>query len=316
MYLAASRPFSLLRRFHVALVFLCLFLLLAALGCDTVAPKPYTRQVVVESYQMAGQPMRKVRLMRTTSTSKAFDASKQSLQGAAVQIELLNPDGTTAARYPFQESASKQGVYLPIKRPTVKPRRTYRLRVTPPGSDKTITARTVVPDTFSLAAENPDTVQYNRTEHLSFRVTPSSYPDRPTIYQFYTWALDASAEQLTPAGKQLVKGTEALWTGGVNYSPQNITHTNWPLVNESQYHHRSDGTIDVTYSWKGILFYGAVKIHTHAIDDNLYDLIRSEKAQQASASPGQILNVIDHVDGGTGIFGSMARATYTVYVER
>jgi hypothetical protein len=54
------------------------------------------------------------------------------------------------------------------------------------------------------------------------------------------------------------------------------------------------------------------------VDDNIFDFVRSHTVQQGGStlSPGEIPNVLDRVEGGTGIFGSSAQITYETFVKR
>ena len=54
-----------------------------------------------------------------------------------------------------------------------------------------------------------------------------------------------------------------------------------------------------------------------AVDDNLFDFIRSQSVQQGGSTlaPGEIPNVLDHIEGGTGIFGSLARVSHETFVR-
>lgn len=49
----------------------------------------------------------------------------------------------------------------------------------------------------------------------------------------------------------------------------------------------------------------------------MYDFVRSESVQLGGStlSPGEIQNVITHVEGGLGIFGSLASDTIQTYIK-
>ena len=82
-----------------------------------------------------------------------------------------------------------------------------------------------------------------------------------------------------------------------------------PPINEGNYEIQSDNTIDVKLPWLAVAFYGPTRTYISAIDQNLYDFIRSQDVQQGGSTlaPGEIPNVINRVDGATGLFGSYAR---------
>jgi hypothetical protein len=80
----------------------------------------------------------------------------------------------------------------------------------------------------------------------------------------------------------------------------------------------ADGTLTLQLPWLAVAFYGRNRTTANAIDDNLYDFVRTQSAQQRGGgfTPGSIPNVIEHVEGGTGVFGSIARQSYDVTVLR
>jgi len=89
-----------------------------------------------------------------------------------------------------------------------------------------------------------------------------------------------------------------------------------PIINEANYDDNDDGTITIDLPWIAVAFYGENEAAVSVLDAALYDYIRTESAQQGGLSPGEIPNVIDNVDGGTGIVGSYARVTSQVRIRR
>ncbi|HBQ58078.1 MAG TPA: hypothetical protein DD671_00195, partial [Balneolaceae bacterium] len=90
------------------------------------------------------------------------------------------------------------------------------------------------------------------------------------------------------------------------------------IINEANFQDNQDGTITLSYPWIGIAFYGVNNIVANAIDDNVYDFVRSQQVQLGGSmlSPGEIQNVIYHVEGGLGVFGSLATDTVTTFVSQ
>jgi hypothetical protein len=87
------------------------------------------------------------------------------------------------------------------------------------------------------------------------------------------------------------------------------------LLNQGSFTENADGTITVDLPWLGVAFFGPNRVALNVVDDNYYDFLRSQSAQQGAFAPGEIPNVIEHVKGGTGIFGSYARDTVRVNIE-
>lgn len=67
-----------------------------------------------------------------------------------------------------------------------------------------------------------------------------------------------------------------------------------------------------------ISFYGPNRIIANAIDDNLYDFVRSQSIQQGGStfSPGEIPNPLERIVGAHGVFGSYARISHEFFVLR
>lgn len=283
---------------------------LALAACDSADPGTFEEDVVVESYQVAGEPLAPVRLSRTAPVNEAYSFSEFAISGAEVAVARLDESGAVAERYPYQEIADSAGVYAAFAEERVQPLSTYRLEVRVPDGPS-VTATTVVPDTFSVVAANAKWVVYQSPEQLALRLTPSPYPGRAqSFYIFTTRAMDARVERLTPLARELYdRGDASINDLRVNASP---------IINQASYDENADGTLTVRLPWLAITFYGPNETTISAIDDNLYDFVRSQDAQQGGGgfSPGSIPNVIEHVDGGTGVFGSLAAAEYTVFVQR
>jgi hypothetical protein len=147
-------------------------------------------------------------------------------------------------------------------------------------------------------------------------VTPSSFPGRESIYQLNTIAQNWRNQELTPAGQELVTGTGSLG-GGKPYEAGNLSQNEWPLVREGQYPRLPDGTILIEHPWSNFSFFGPNRIDIFVIDNNLLDLIESDDAQQqGGGTPGEIPNVVDHVENGTGVFGGLAKVTRSVVVTK
>jgi hypothetical protein len=284
-------------------------------GCDLVGTTTDPAQeVVVESYQVAGEPLAPVRLSRSAPLDSTYDFEAYAITGADVSVALLDEEGETVEeRYPYRAVPDSNGLYAPqgVAVPSVQPLRTYRLRVRLPESDETVTATTTVPGAFEVVDASRDTAAYQQ-EQIALTVTPSRYPGRDqSYYIFTTEALDVRREQLTPLIRRLIDDGQ----GDVRLEDLRITSS--PIINEESYERNEDGTITIQLPWIAVAFFGPNRTRANAIDNNLYDYIRSQNAQGGGGgTPGTIPNVIDRVEGGTGVFGSMAQQAYRIYVAR
>lgn len=313
-----------------------LAVILAALGgsgCEFMGPTDRKGpRFAVEAYLIAGTPLPRVRVMEIApieadSGGGKFEARAAGITGAKVQVARLSSSGSNeragaavAERFPYEPHPSIPGVHVPVDSARVVPTASYRLRVEVAGSEQPIIARTTVPDTFRVQANAPDTITYRKDEYLPLPVSTSRYPGRAPIYQLNTTVPDPTLEKLTPVGDTLVSSLESLagYAGAVDegYTVGSLAGNEWPLTRAASYPRPDPTTIRIAYPWRAVLFYGPNHIAVYALGDNLYDYIRSISAQKQNAGPGGFTGVIDHVDGGTGVFGGLAQAEQRVVIQR
>ncbi len=286
------------------------FLILGLAGCDTTATSPES-EIVVEAYLRAQTSLPDVRVSRTVDVDDQYDPAADAVRGAAVAVERLGEDSTVVEVVPY-EGESPPGRYVPSEASVVEPEATYRLRVqTRDGT--VVTATTTVPDSIELVEVENEETTYQSAAQPAFTIEPPrSLTGRQNVYTFTTTSLldfeQASVDNLT----------RFYWR---SFDPEEDTLaslrvTSSGLLNEGNFQRNDDGTITVDLPWIAVAFYGPNEVAVNVVDDNYYDLLRSGQAQQSGFAPGEIPNVIDHVEGGTGIFGSYARAAHPVSIQR
>ncbi len=282
-------------------------------GCDLIeSGEDFREELVVESYQIAGEPIQPVFLSRSAPVDQSYQFEERSIGGASVRVELLGSGDEVERTFGFMESSETRGRYESVEDHRIIPLRRYRLRLTAPGFPEELMSTTIVPDTFRVVSANRDTVVYRGNEQFEVRVSLSSYPGRQNIYIIVSESLEASRDNLTPFAAGFFgddfdeEDLEDLATGAS------------PVVNEGNYDLNPDGTLSIKLPWLGVAFFGANRFTINALDDNLVAYIRSQTVQQGGStfSPGEIPNVLDPVLGGTGIFGSYATAQTSTYVLR
>jgi hypothetical protein len=291
-------------------------LLLAAvlLGCDTTATQPES-QIVVESYLEAQAPLPTVRLSRTVGVDEAYDPAEDAVRRADVVVARLADDSTVAEAVPYSEQDSVPGLYTPEDPAVVQPRATYRLRVnTEDGAS--LTATTTVPDAITVIESTNDTTTYQSARQPAFTIEPPRpLTDRQNVYTFTaTSLLDF---ERTP-DSVLTAALTPFYADGFDAEDDSLASlriTSSGLLNEGNFTRNADGTITVRLPWIAVAFYGPNEVAVNVVDDNFYDLLRSQQVQQGGFSPGEIPNVIEDVEGGTGIFGSYARAGRTFFIR-
>jgi hypothetical protein len=295
-----------------------LLLAVGLLGCDTTGPVPDS-QVVVEAYLQGGAPMDSVRLTRSVAPDRPYRPADVAVRDASVEVRELAADGTTAETIPFAEVSA--GIYAPAPTPVprVRPRTTYELSVTAGETD--ITATTTVPDTISIVDTQNDTVPYQGAAQPTFTITPpqSGRSGQAVLVLTTTSRLDFSRpdsvlrRQLTPFYRE-------------SYDPEEDSLTTYRttssgILNEANFERDEAGRITTELPWISVAFYGPNASAVHVIDDNLFDIIRSQQAQASGGQgnglgPGELPNVIEHIEGGTGVFGSYVRDRRAITIER
>lgn len=288
------------------------------LGCDTAALSPEP-QVVVEAYLQADAPVPPVRLTRTTSVDAAYTPETAAVEGAEVVLQRLRAGGGVAQTVDYAASDSTPGLYTPASAAPVVPQATYRLRATT-LQDETITATTTVPGRTTTVRTQNDTTTYPGADAPAppqFTLTIAPGPttaNRQNVYvltsrsllDFQALSPDTLQRLLTPFYQDGFDAEDdTLASLRVNSSG---------LLNEANFTQNTDSTVTIRLPWLAVAFYGPNRIRASVVDDNYYDFLRTQTAQQQSLAPGAIPNVIEHVEGGTGIFGSYARAGATAVI--
>ncbi len=207
------------------------------------------------------------------------------------------------------------GNYVPLDGHRVRPNRRYRLTARVPDrtdlvpAGELIRAETLVPDTFRVVRFPPDTIRYDITAPSpALDVTPS-VGEGQAVYIFSIQALEPENYSLTPTIASLLESAE-------DADPADFVTTSSPLLNEGNYERNPDGTLRLRVPWFGIAYYGPNRFSANALDDALYDFIRSRDAQfnPTTLSPGEIQRVLSNVENGTGVFGSLASVRAEAFI--
>jgi len=277
-------------------------------GCELYEQDEYQEYYVVESYLIANGNLQQVRLSTTNPIDETYQFEDNAISGATVEIQRLNPDSSVAEEYSYQQQ--QPGIYTPVNNITVKATQLYRLQVTTQNGDE-ISATTYVPGNFETINELEPGYVYQGQQQVELTTTPSSYiTDRQTYFIFTINALDTNPNNLTPFYADQVDDDET--------DVEEYYVNSSGIVNEGNFEQNPDGTITLRLPWLAVAFYGSNNIIVNAIDDNLYDFLRSHDTQSGGTtlSPGEIQNIRYNVNGGIGIFGSMASDTNGTFIAR
>lgn len=298
---------------HKLYISITLLLLLTLSGCDLYPQDDYREYYVVESYLVANRALPPVRLSRTISLEEEYSVQATGIKNAEIELFLLSGDGTIEKSYPYVNDPNNfNSFYRTVSQDRVLPGRSYRLQVTFPEKSDTVRATTLVPGDFQTVGTVIDTAFYQSPEQITVTTTQSEYPGRQSYFVFSVIASEPFEENLTPFYRdQVFDQDEDIEDFEINSSG---------IINEGNYDINSDGTLTLRVPWLAVAFYGDNDIVANTIDDNLYDFIRSQEVQTGGGPsilpPGEIQNIIYNVDGGIGIFGSLASDTNRVFIKR
>lgn len=302
-------------------VFAALFVVVLA-GCDSTQPSDHVEDVIVEAYLIAGEPLPDVWLSRSIPVNDQFDAGRGGFPGAALRIHLLGPDELPEATWTYEPVFGAAGQYTPSSSGAlVLPGRTYRLEADIPNRDR-VTAETTVPGDYQLMDAGPLDLVYRQADQLEFVVTPIAGQGRAPVYIFSIETLDPRPSNLTPLYLDFIydlgEGDPVVEEDLDPTEMDAVLMNSSPPINEGNYEQRPDGLLSVRLPWFAVAFYGPTRVVMSALDDNVYDFVRYQQVQAGGStlSPGEIPNVLDRVENGRGLFGSLTRVEVTVTIRR
>lgn len=282
-------------------------------SCDLYPQDEYREYYVVEAYLVANRSLPSIRLTHTLPLEEEYFIEKAAVGNAEIVVNLLNEDNSIEKTYTYlNEPNTSKSYYRAASDDNVIPGRRYQLVVTFPDNNEMLTSTTLVPGAFQTVGTVIDTAFYQSEEQITVNTTQSEYPGRQSYFIFSLIASDPLQDNLTPFYRdQVLEQDEEIEGFKINSSG---------IINEGNYDINSDGTLTLRVPWLAVAFYGDNDIVANTIDDNLYDFIRSQEVQTgggpSTLPPGEIQNIIYNIDGGIGIFGSLASDTNRVYIKR
>ena len=284
--------------------------LLLLLSCDLYTQDEYEEQYVIESWLIATEPLPEVRVSVTAPFQSVYTFEEAAVRGALVRLLLLDQNGHTEQVYSYKPHGP--GIYMPESQHAdtpVVPGATYRLEVDVPGPEQhRIEATTTIPDTLHIVQIIRDRAVYQSPDQLEFRISTGNTLTRQNYFIYSTRSHEPEPENITP-----------FWADAVEEIDEAVQiRTN--IVNEANFDRNDDQTINLRMPWIGIAFYGRNTITTFSLDDNAYDFFRSQPVQTgggpSTLSPGEIQNILYHVNGGIGLLAGLSRLEIEVRVDR
>jgi hypothetical protein len=172
-----------------------------------------------------------------------------------------------------------------------------------------ITAQTLVPGRFRTVSQNNTRIRYQSTDQLELEVTRSIYPGRQNYYVFTIETLDPENAELTPFYADIL---------GASQREDVFINQSGILFEANTELNPVTKTLMFKLPWIGVAFYGPTRITSNTIDDAMYNFIRTKNVQLGGStlSPGEINNVATNVTNGIGFFGSLARSSIEVVIEK
>jgi hypothetical protein len=302
----------------LSLSFLAILLLA---GCDTTDPSIHSEELVVEAYLVAGEPLPSVWLARSLDVDGTWDGGQRAVNQADLRIERLGADGAVLQTVPYARTLASPGEFVPSVDHVVQAGESYRLVARVDGLAEA-RAVTKVPEQFDLMDVSHQAIEYLDPEQFSYLVTQSRFEDRQSIFVFTIASRNPEPEFLVPPYLEFFFDKEERESGEPlefeEGEQAELARFTSPPINEGNYDILPGGLLKVRLPWFAVAFYGPTDITMSVLDDNLYDFQRYQQSQQNGGllSPGEIPNVPDLVEGGTGIFGSMARVSSVVDILR
>ena len=259
--------------------------------------------IVVDAILIVDAPLPPITLRRTVAPGVSYAEAEAGLAQARVTIErgdeafTYRPDPTRAGRYLPPDSA-----------PAVAPRSIYELRVlTEDGLE--VRAMTQTPGRLRIAElllTDDDEQETERRLRLFSEVGDEVYEVEENQLEYTRGELEARIQNTGAVSYQFVL---------YNLEPSSplLISTEW--IDEEDVDRREPSVLlrleddTIFLPWFGIYFAGRYKVKLFAVDQNWFDLVRTDNvdSERGSGEAGQAFQrPLFHVDNGIGLFASAA----------
>jgi hypothetical protein len=294
---------------RIQLTFSAFVVLLILSACNVYEQDGYQELVVLESYAIAGRPLPDVRLSTTIPATEEYNFTEVTLSDATIIITQLDGSGQPVADFTYTQQAN--GIYRASDQSTlVEPGTRYRINVQFENREEILRAETVVPRQFDILSDVEDSYVYQSENQLEILLTATESNANQNVYVFNTLTQEPDINNLTPFySDAVINGDSEI---------EEFFNNSSGLINEGNFEINDDQTILLRFPWIGVAFYGANAVVTNSVGTNLADLARSEELQLGGSTlpPGEIPNLIYNIEGGIGVFGSIATDTlFTRFVR-
>ena len=296
---------------------ICLLLLsfLPLLSCSAPGPLSADRDpdelfgpsednlIVVDAILIVDAPLPPLLLRRTVAPGVPYAAATTALAGGSVSIHSDN------AVFEYRADPDAAGRYLPPDgAPTVDPRRAYELRVET-GDDPVVRATTRTPARLridDLLLLDDDLETELRHLRLFSEIGDEVYQAAENQLEYTHGVLEVRLQHAAAASYQFaVSNLE-------HFSPLLFDND---FLDEDDFDRRETSPLlgveegAIFLPWYGIFFVGRYKVKLYAVDENWFDLVRTDNvdSNRGSGEAGQgFQRPSFHVENGIGLFASAA----------
>ncbi len=269
-------------------------------SCQDAPPNVYIEQNYVESYLIVDEPIRFVKLMKTSPVSDSFKYDNAFIRDARVLIKV---DGQTIQL--ICDAAGSNGYYNPDTTLLVQPSKKYDLEIT--LKDGTLmTGSTRTPARFNWINSPPDSLYYpkdtlNLTDGTKEKISWEKNPDVKFYYIIRIKSLDT-----LEYGKYLPTPTEEknrrIYTffGGGKNSPDYLESTRWAMVPAPE-----TPIVWTTFKW-----FGLNEVTIMVADANFM------KWSLQYFRTNQYNTLLGNINNGIGSFGSASQISKRTFLYK
>ena len=299
--------------------YLLLLLLLPLLACQAPGPLAADRDpdelfgpsednlIVVDAILIVDAPLPPVVLRHTVAPGHVYSAATTALEGATVSIhrgdEVFN----------YRRDPSRAGHYRPPDdAPVVEPGRLYELRVTTEEALE-VRAQTQTPaririDELRLLADDLETEL--RRLRLFAEVGDEVYQAAENQLEYDDGVLVAQFQDDGPAVSYQVRLANLERSSPLLFDDEWIEDfDDFELERVETSPLLSLASGELYLPWDGIYYAGRYKVTLFAVDQNWFDLVRTDNvnSERGSGEAGQSFQrPLFHVENGIGLFASAA----------
>ena len=307
---------------------ICLLLLaLPLLSCSAPGPLSADREsaelfgptednlIVVDAVLIVDAPLPPVVVRRTVAPGVPYAAATTALTEARVSIR------SSDTAFEYRADLSTAGRYLPPDgAPLVEPSRAYELRVEA-GDEPPVRATTQTPARIGigeLVLLDDDLETELRRLRLFSEIGDAVYEAEENQLEFTRGALKARLQEGDDAASYQFGATnlelfspyliDSDWIEDADLELER-TETS-PLLKVE------DG--EIFLPWAGVYYVGRYKVKLYAVDENWFDLVRTDNvdSQRGSGEAGQgFQRPLFHVENGIGLFASASADSFGFFVR-